>query len=285
MSAIAVTVPTPGMEVRMASRLARRGSAPIWRLDFGLEVFDRRFSRAELALDLDRRRPSRRRAELVEESGPGGDRGVAAARELLEGLHEVARRRGGVGLEAFAKDRQHSAVDPVGLGQSAQGLGEQPRPQRIDDGDGEAVGMEAAVGGAVKLARRLHRYERDLVGLQGTLQSFDTLRTVGELELPANRMDVDVEFIFTDVDSDVDWRRRASFGRNLALHAGLAPHHLFRTGAKGGRIKLPHGSKTQEDRDPARPILGGGHPQGSTRISIRFGLNLHARRRRGAILA
>ena len=29
MSAIAVTVPTPGMEVRMASRLARRGSAPI----------------------------------------------------------------------------------------------------------------------------------------------------------------------------------------------------------------------------------------------------------------
>jgi hypothetical protein len=44
------------------------------------------------------------------------------------------------------------------------------------------------------------------------------------------------------------------------LHAGLAPHHLFRTGAKGGRIKLPHGSKTQEDRDPARPILGGWPP-------------------------
>jgi hypothetical protein len=59
-------------------------------------------------------------------------------------------------------------------------------------------------------------------------------------------MDVDVESFFTDVDSDVDWRRRASFGRNLALHAGLAPHHLFRTGAKGGRIKLPHGFEAQD---------------------------------------
>src|SRR5271167_231968 len=88
-------------------------------LDFRAEVFDRRFSRAELTFDLDRRRPSRRRAELVEESGSGGDRGVAAAGELLEGLHELAPRRGGVGLEAFAQDRQHSAVDAVGLGQSA----------------------------------------------------------------------------------------------------------------------------------------------------------------------
>ena len=77
-------------------------------LDFRAEVFDRRFSRTDLALDLDRRRPSRGRAELR--------RVVRAAAS---------------GLRLFAKDRQHSAVDAVGLGQSAQGLGEQPRTQRI----------------------------------------------------------------------------------------------------------------------------------------------------------
>ena len=116
-----------------------------------------------------------------------------AANEILKALHERARRRDRVGLEAFAQDRQHSAVDAVGFGQSAGGLGEQPRTQGIDDGDGEAGGMEAPVGGAVKLARRLHHDERDLVSLQRTLQSFDSLRTVGELEPRADRMDVDVE--------------------------------------------------------------------------------------------
>src|SRR5208283_672979 len=91
-------------------------------------------------------------------------------------------------------------------------------------------------------------------------------------------MDVDVESVFTYVDSDIDWRHRASFGRNLALHAGLAPHHLFRTGSKGGRIKLPHGSKPRRTRSRPPDPRGVATPRGSTRISIRFGLILHARR-------
>ncbi len=58
MSAIAVTVPMPGMEVRMASRLARRGSASIRRSISASQVFDRRFDGAQLALDLAAAAPS-----------------------------------------------------------------------------------------------------------------------------------------------------------------------------------------------------------------------------------
>jgi hypothetical protein len=164
MSAIAVT----GSDARDGSQdseppgEARVGADQA--LDFSAKVFDRRFNRAELALDLDRRLPSRGRAELVDKGGSRGDGGVAAAGELVKAFHERAGRWGRVGLEAFGEDRQHPAVDAVGFGQGAHGLGEQPRTQRIDDG----VGMEAAVGGAVKLARRLHRCERDLVGGEAT---------------------------------------------------------------------------------------------------------------------
>ncbi len=78
--AIAVTVPTPGMDVRMASRLARRGSAAIWHSILFAEVRDRRLGRAEPALDLERRRPSPGRAELVEQGSSRGEHGWAAAR-------------------------------------------------------------------------------------------------------------------------------------------------------------------------------------------------------------
>jgi len=72
----------------------------------------------------------------------------------------------------------------------------------------------------------------------------------------ANRVEIDVEPIFTNIDADVDSRLRASFGRFLTLHAGLAPNHLFRTSAKDGRTKLIHGP-SQGAHGPARPTLGG----------------------------
>ena len=42
-------------------------------------------------------------------------------------------------------------------------------------------------------------------------------------------MEIDVEPVFTNVDADVDFWLRASFGRFLTLHTGTASSHLFRT--------------------------------------------------------
>ena len=58
-------------------------------------------------------------------------------------------------------------------------------------------------------------------------------RIVGQGKPLAERVEMDVEPRFTDVDSDVDSRLGALLRRFLALHAGLAPHHLFRPSAKG----------------------------------------------------
>ena len=106
---------------------ARIGGDPM--LDLRVEGFHRRFGCAELALDLGDRRRNGGRAKLVDQGGAGVGGGVAAVKEILKGLHERARRLDRAGLEAFAQDRQHPAVDAVGLGQSAGGLGEQARTQ------------------------------------------------------------------------------------------------------------------------------------------------------------
>ncbi len=49
------------------------------------------------------------------------------------------------------------------LASSADGLGEPARTQRIDDGDLEPAGVEAAMRRAVELARGLHHHEGDIV--------------------------------------------------------------------------------------------------------------------------
>src|ERR1700728_1762793 len=100
------------------------------------------------------------------------------------------------------------------------------------------------MGGAVKLAGRLHHDAGDGMNLQHALELFKASRIVADLQLVANRVDINVETVFTYVYADVDWNC-ASFGRNLGLHAGLAPHHLFRTGAKSGRTLTPQRFLTQ----------------------------------------
>jgi hypothetical protein len=240
--------------------------------DLRLEMGERGLDSADLALDLGDRHGDGGFAELVEERGAGGDGRVPAAQHVPQGLHECAGRGGRAWLHALAEDGQHPSVDAVGLGQGAGGLGEQARAQRIDDSDSEALRNEAAMGGAVELSGRLHDHKRHLVAFKGTLQAPEAVSVVGDGELRPERVEVDVESGFTDVDTDVDLGC-ASFGQNLALHAGLAPHHLFRTSAKGGRIHLIRGS--QEPREPrSRPPdpRRAAAPRGSARISIRFGL-------------
>ncbi len=119
---------------------------------------------------------------------------------------------------------------------------------------------------AVKLACRLHDDKHDLIGGQRFFQSLEAGRIIADGELLANRMDKDVKPSFTDVDSGVDLRCRASFWRTLALHAGLAPLHLFRTGAKGGRIKLIHGAKPRAARSRPPDRRGVATPDGQPEI-------------------
>src|SRR3546814_7800449 len=96
----------------------------------------------------------------------------------------------------------------------------------------------------------------DLEAIVGLLAD-DVLGSTRENPGPpvAKRMNIDIEPGFTGVDAEVDFRLSAWFGQLLALHAGLAPHHLFRTGAKDGRTKLSHGSGPGL-HGPARLILG-----------------------------
>src|SRR5262249_15331188 len=63
-------------------------------------------------------------------------------------------------------------------------------------------------------------------------------------------------------DADIDWIRASCFEQDLALHAGLAPYHLFRTGAKDRRTKLIHGSKPRGARS---------RRSGPTRAAARVG--------------
>src|ERR1700691_4135908 len=281
--ATAVVVPIPGIEVRTASRRARLGSA----------AMRRSISASRLASEVSTARIWRLISAIATgtEASPSwlrsavraGDGRVPAAQHVPQGLPECAGRGGRAWLHALAADGQPPSVDAVGLGQGAGGLGEQARAQRIDDSDSEALRNEAAMGGAVELSGRLHNHKRHLMAFKGTLQAPEAGSVVGDGELRPERVEVDVESSFTDVDTDVDLGC-ASFGQNLALHAGLAPHHLFRTSAKGGRIHLIRGS--QEPREPrsrpARPAGGGRPPRVSPHLNpIRAAITMQGRGRGG----
>src|SRR5205085_5929038 len=85
---------------------------------------------------------------------------------------------------------------------------------------------------------------------------------VHHAELLAERMEIDVETLFTHVDAGIDCRHRI-FGYDLALHAGpSSPSSVQAEREKDGRIQLHLGSDPGV-HDPARPTAGGGHPRRS----------------------
>ena len=71
---------------------------------------------------------------------------------------------------------------------------------------------------------------------------------------------INIETLFTHVDADIDSRHRV-IGHDLALHAGLAPLHLFRPNAKDEWTRLPHGARSPRIAT-APPVRspGGGRP-------------------------
>ena len=66
-------------------------------------------------------------AGAIGERGLVGHGGSPGAHELLQPVHGFACRRRGGRIEARAKQRQHARVDPIGLGERANRLGEQSR--------------------------------------------------------------------------------------------------------------------------------------------------------------
>ena len=109
------------------------------------------------------------------------------------------------------------------------------------------------------------------------LELLEPFARVGNAEREADWVHINVEPRFTCVDTDVNSGLRVWFGRDLALHTGLAPHHLFRPSAKDGRTKLSHGSSQGLD-GPARPIRGGRPPSPDQPASFAdSGRNDHAR--------
>ena len=140
-----MTGPTPGMESRIASAAGQA------RIAGDRRAMAARGGRSGAAVARSCRPICRGRnadlrgAALVEERGALGERGVAAAHELLQHLEASGAGGDGLGLQAFAHQREHARVDRVGLGAGAEGLGEQARAQRIDDGDRDSRRREVAL--------------------------------------------------------------------------------------------------------------------------------------------
>jgi hypothetical protein len=180
--------------------------------------------------------------------------------QLLQRLERLLSGRPCLRAERLAEDRQHLGIDAVGLGERADGFGEQARAQRVDDRHGQAALAERAMGQAMILGRCLHHDQLHVVLGQQALEAPQTVPVVGDTAAVREGMEVDIEMVFTDVATDVDWLRASCFEQNLALHTGLAPYHLFRTGAKDRRTRLIHGSMPRGARS---------RRSGSTRAAAR----------------
>ena len=204
-------------------------------------------------------------------------RRTARMHQLLQRLERLGDRRCGLRAERVAEQRQHLGVDAVGLGACTEGFGEQARAQRVDDRHGKARLAERAMRQAMILGRRLDDDERHVVPGDVAFETPDAIAVVGNAQVLSERVEMDVETVFTDVDADIHWVRALCFGLDLALHSGLAPYHLFRTSAKDRRTTLTRGSKPRGLRSRrSGPGYAAAHP-GPTPIFTDSRQTEHAR--------
>src|SRR5262249_55833935 len=85
----------------------------------------------------------------------------------------------------------------------------------------------------------------------------DAVTSVGYPQGGSGGNHVHVEPAFADIDSCIRLACGLLFGRFLALHAGLAPHHLFRTRAEGRTDQAhPRCSPPKGHIGPAHPRRG-----------------------------
>ncbi len=218
-----------------------------------------------------------RRSAPIAQCRALGGRGTTCIDQLLQAQQRLGWRRQGGRFECLAHQCQQPGIYPVGLGEVAAGLGEQPRPQRINDRHGQACRMQRTVHGPMVLAGRFHHRSAYPEPGQIAFQPPPAAGVVADAELHCTGRHIDVQPLFTHIDAGIDCLHRVRFGRYLALHAGLAPHHLFRTSA---RTDGPSSSPVLAKGRTVPPVRSGadGHPP---RIAATFAQALQIQHARG----
>src|SRR5208337_3899552 len=179
--------------------------------------------------------------ELVFKRGPSRYGRLAVSHDFTQIFNGFGQRWCCRELGHQAERGEHPCIHGIGFRQRAKRLGEEPGAQRVNDSDRKPGIVQEPVDAAMIFARRLNNHDPHHERFQGGQELLVTFLGVGKTQNGAGREDVDVEPLFTNVDSYAYLMRRAVFGHDLALHPGLAPNHLFRTSAKDRRTKLTHG--------------------------------------------
>ena len=135
-----------------------------------------------------------------------------------------------------AANRANSRVEPIGLGQDAVALANR-RLERIDDGDREAGGVQAAVWTRCHLPVASRPPARPRTG-QTAFEGRMPALVLGTRMAPA-RQDMDVEPAFADVDSYARLDRGSCSGSSLPCIRDVLPIICSGQEPKDGRTLLP----------------------------------------------
>ncbi len=181
---------------------------------------------------------------------------LAAESEQVAEQLEVARQgRGGIEAVKEAEAGEHGGVDAVVLGELADGLGEAPGAQGVDQDGLEAGLSEALVEVAVVAAGGLEDGAGDAVLEQPVAQGAAAGLGVVELALEAGVEDVGVELRLADVDAgDYDGIEFSHSCVPVLLRFGAVPTLPFRSRRNGcdGPTKLKYGSDIRGLNGPTR---------------------------------
>jgi hypothetical protein len=218
--------------------------APPQRRRAGQQVRDRRLEHGDVVPDRHQARfdqvPHERfvdGVELTDEPAPLGHQPPAMRTERTQ---PAADRIGRIGCEIGSHRHQiagdHGGVDPIGLGQLADGAGKVAHAGGSDDIDLEARRMKA-VGQPAFIAARGLQPDVDRAKPGETLDQLrDFLRRCAAAQALCAGMDMHVELHFGNVDADI--------GR--VVYHGLAPRLVVRAKAR---------STVRGQREQAGPSL------------------------------
>ena len=192
---------------------------------------------------------------------------LAADSEQVAELAQVPRLgRGGPEVLEEAEAGEHGGIDAVVLGELADGLGEAPGAQGVDQ-DGLEAGLgEAEVEVAVVAAGGFEDGAGDAVMEQPVAEAAEAGRGVVELAVEAGAEDVGIELGLADIDAGDDNGGGGSHSCDpFLLRFGAAPTLPFRSRRNGcgGPTKLSYGAENPwgQDGPTRRPRRGLARPR------------------------
>ena len=178
--------------------------------------------------------------------------------------------RGGWQVVQEAEASEHGSIDAVVLGELADGLGEAPGAQGIDQDSLKAGVGEALVQVAVVAPGGLEDGAADAVLEQPVAQGAAAGLGIVELAVELARVDVGVEFRLADIDAGDD--NGGGVGHScvpILLRFGSVPTlpSRARRNCCDGPTKLEHGSGNPRKvrSDPSPPVGPGLAPPGPPR--------------------